>query len=250
MRGFLAATGLLTIVPVPTAHHARAESPGASAAWFPVVGALMGLGLAGIDRALSLMFPAILSALLTVTAWKLTTGGLHLDGLADSLDGLMGRDPQQRLSIMRDSRIGTFGAVGLILVLLLAVASLAELSPTWRWRVLVAAPAVGRAAPPLLATLFGPALGGGQGAIFVRNVRPAGASLAVLWAGSVALGVLGGLGLLVLGVGALVAVGAGLFLSRRLGGVTGDVLGAAVELTELSVLLALVASTHLGAREP
>src|SRR5207244_725765 len=101
---------------------------GRAAGWFPVVGVLLGLGLAGGDRVLSWLFPPILAALLTLTAWKLVTGGLHLDGLADSLDGLMGRDREQRLRIMRDSRIGVFGAVGLILTLLLELTALAGLT--------------------------------------------------------------------------------------------------------------------------
>src|SRR5207244_542235 len=131
-----------------------ADSLGRSAGWFPVVGVVLGAALAAGDRGLSWLFPPILAALLTLTAWKLLTGGLHLDGLADCLDGLMGRDREHRLSIMRDSRIGVFGAVGLILILLLELTALAGLPAGLRWRGLVAAPAVGPAAPPLPARAF------------------------------------------------------------------------------------------------
>ena len=126
VSGLLAAARYLTIVPFPGPGHAPAETLGRTAAWFPVVGAGLGLVLAGAERLGSSAFPPLLAALLTVTLWKLLTGGLHLDGLADCLDGLSGRDPAHRLAIMRDSRIGSFGAVGLILLLLLEVATLAE----------------------------------------------------------------------------------------------------------------------------
>ena len=93
------------------------------------------------------LFPPLLVGLLTIAAWKLATGGLHLDGLADCLDGLAGRDPEHRLAIMRDSRIGAFAAIGLVLALLLDVAALAEMAEDRRWRMLVVAPTVGRATP-------------------------------------------------------------------------------------------------------
>jgi adenosylcobinamide-GDP ribazoletransferase len=86
-----------------------------------------------------------------VTAWKLLTGGLHLDGLADCLDGLVGRDREHRLAIMRDSRIGTFGAVGLILFLMLEIVAVGELPPALRWRALIVVPTLARAVPPVLA---------------------------------------------------------------------------------------------------
>ena len=96
-----------------------------------------GVTLAAVDSLTARLFPGLLGALLTVTAWKLLTGGLHLDGLADCLDGLVGRDREHRLAIMRDSRIGTFGAVGLILFLMLEIVTVAELGPAVRWRALI-----------------------------------------------------------------------------------------------------------------
>src|SRR5688572_17863014 len=112
--------------------------------------------LVALEWLASRMFPPLLAALLTVTLWKLLTGGLHLDGLADCLDGLGGRDAADRLRIMRDSRIGAFGAIGLILFLLLEVAAVAELSPEVRWRALIVAPALARSTPPLVAWIFPP----------------------------------------------------------------------------------------------
>src|SRR5438045_9174293 len=98
----------LTIVPIPGGAPSR-EGPGASAAWFPVVGLAIGALLVLVDRVTTALFAPLLAALLVVTAWKLVTGGLHLDGIADCLDGLVGRDPAHRLAIRRGRRIGAVG---------------------------------------------------------------------------------------------------------------------------------------------
>ncbi|MBI1847242.1 MAG: adenosylcobinamide-GDP ribazoletransferase [Candidatus Rokubacteria bacterium] len=249
MKGLVAATRYLTIVPVPGAWSREAPALGEAAVWFPVVGLLLGGALALVDQVAIRLFPPLLAALLTVTAWKLLSGGLHLDGLADCLDGLPGRDSEHRLRIMRDSRIGTFGAVGLILVLLLELAALTELVAAMRWRVLLVAPAVGRAMPALLGRLFRPARPDGAGARFAAGLRrrawiaPA-LALAVAAAALAAAGVAAFLA----AVGLSIVVGA--FFARRLGGVTGDVMGAVVELSELAVLLVIAARAHGMAAPP
>jgi adenosylcobinamide-GDP ribazoletransferase len=153
----------------------------------------------------------------------------------------MGADPERRLAIMRDSRIGTFGAVGLILVLVLEIAAVAELPPTFRWRLLLVAPVVGRAVPPTLARLFGAARRDGQGAAFVATVGAAGSVTALIVAAALATLLLGAVGAVAATLGASVALGGTWLVARRLGGVTGDVLGAAVETTELVVILTVLA---------
>src|SRR5512145_3505414 len=178
MSGPVLALRYLTILPVPGGAD-TGRAVGRAAAWFPAVGLALGLLLAGVDRAISWLFPPILSAVLTVTAWKVLTGGLHLDGLADCLDGLAGRDREHRLAIMRDSHIGTFGSAGLVLFLVLEVAAVADLPPPARWRVLRVAALISRAAPPVLARLFAAARSDGQGAAFMTGVGAVGAALAV-----------------------------------------------------------------------
>jgi adenosylcobinamide-GDP ribazoletransferase len=246
VSGLLVAARYLTIIPLPGAAGQAPDALGRAAPWFPVVGLGLGVGLAAVDRVVSFLFPPILTALLTITAWKLVTGGLHLDGLADCLDGLMGRDRAQRLAIMRDSRIGVFGALGLIFALLIELIALAELPSDARWRALVMAPAVGRAVPPLLARAFPPATEGGQGAAFARDLRGREAVIAGLVALGASALVLRLPGVVASLVAGLVALGTAAFATRRLGGVTGDVLGAAVEIAELAILLTLVAWTRLG----
>jgi adenosylcobinamide-GDP ribazoletransferase len=247
MGSLILAVRFLTVVPMP-----GREAPGPSALaraawWFPVVGLLLGLGLAGALLILGALFPPLVSVVLLVTIWKAVTGGIHLDGLADSLDGLAGSDPVRRLAIMRDSRIGVFGAVGLILCLLLAVTALADLPTSVRARLVVLAPVVGRVAPLLVGAWLRPATPGqGLGAAFVAGLSR--------WAGplwglaGLALGaaMLGPWGAVIAGVAWIVMMlGAG-FAARRLGGLTGDVLGAIVELAELGVLLAGAAVVRRG----
>ena len=243
MSGLVAALRYLTIVQVG-AGRPHETPPGRAAPWFPVVGAGLGLILVTTERVTSLLFPSLLVALLTVTVWKLLTGGLHLDGLADCLDGLMGSDPEHRLRIMRDSRIGAFGAIGLILFLLLEIAALSELAASARWRVLLVAPVIARAMPPLLGRLFPPARREGQGAAFLAGLSPRAAPVALGLALVIATLTLGVVGPIALAAAALVAVGLGRFFSGRLGGITGDVLGAAVETAELTTLLMVSAWTH------
>ena len=234
----------LTIVPVPGGAHAPLEALGRSAAWFPVVGMGLGLLLVVTDRLTSWLFSPLLAALLTVTAWKLVTGGVHLDGLADCLDGLVGRDPEHRLAIMRDSRIGAFGAVGLILFLMLEIVALAELVPPARGSALFAAPVMSRATPAVLAALFRAARPDGHGAAFQAGVRPAAIAIGLVIAVAASIFALGGLGVAAGAVGLVAAVGLAFFLAGRLDGVTGDVLGAAVEISELAVLLTVSAWTY------
>lgn len=244
MSALLVAARYLTIVPIPGQVHAPLEALGRSAAWFPVVGIGLGLLLVLVDRVTGWLFSPLLGALLTVTVWKLVTGGVHLDGLADCLDGLVGRDAEHRLAIMRDSRIGAFGAVGLILFLMLEIVALADLVPPVRGSALFAAPVIARATPAVLAALFRPARADGHGAAFHAGVRPSAIAIGLLAAMAAAIFALGGLGVAALAAGLVAAVATAAFVAGRLGGVTGDVLGAAIELSEVAVLLTVSAWTY------
>lgn len=243
MNGVVQAARYLTIVPVGGGDFGAPT--GRAVVWFPAIGLLIGAILVVVDRVTAWAFPMLLAALLTVTAWKLLTGGLHLDGLADCLDALGGHDAAHRLTIMRDSRIGAFGAIGLILFLLMELAALAELAPAPRWRALLVAPVVARAMPALLARRFPSARSDGHGARFQADVRRRSVAVAFVGAFVLAVAVLGAAGIVAVAAAVLVGVAVGRFMSARLGGVTGDVFGAAVELAELAVLLSVSAWTHV-----
>jgi adenosylcobinamide-GDP ribazoletransferase len=241
MSGLVLALAHLTILPIPGGAAGTPERLGRAAAWFPLVGLILGGLLVAVDRVAGTVFPALVSAAITVAAWKVLTGGLHLDGLADSVDGLAGRDREDRLAIMRDSRIGTFGALSLTLTLGLEVVALAAVPPPVRWQVLVIAPVIARAAPPVLARLLAAARPVGHGAAFAAGVRARSAVTGLSVAVLIAVVVLGAAGIAVSVLALGLALVAAALLSRRLGGFTGDVLGAAVEVAELATILTVLA---------
>lgn len=242
MTSLALALRYLTIVPVPAGPHVEPTALGRVVAWFPVVGLALGVVVAAGEWLAGALFPPLLDALLAVTLWKLLTGGLHLDGLADCLDGVVGHDAADRLRIMTDSRIGAFGAVGLILFLLLEVAAVSELTAA-RGRTLAAAPALARAMPPLVAWIFPTATPVGQGAMFRAGLTRARVTVAVALGSVITLAALGLAGLAVIALAAAASLGVGWLAMRKLGGITGDVLGAVIEIAELIVLLTVVAWT-------
>ena len=249
LQGLVTAVRFLTIVPVPGRAAREIGALGRSAGWFPLVGLGIGALLAAADRLLAFIFPSLLSALLVLAIWKLLTGGLHLDGLADCLDGLAGSGPKESLAIMRDSRIGVFGALGLILLLLIEWVALSELPASARWRALLLAPVVGRFTPALLAKLSTAATPDhGHGAAFMKAVTAWALVLGGALTGAIAALVLWPWGLAIAAAGLVVAWGGARLVSAKVGGLTGDGLGAGVELAELATLLAMAATTRLRLR--
>jgi adenosylcobinamide-GDP ribazoletransferase len=237
----------LTLVPIPGREPEGPFALGRAAWWFRVVGLMLGGALAVAARATDALFPPLVAAALLVAAWKVATGGIHLDGLADSLDGLAGRDAARRLAIMRDARVGVFGATGLSLLVLLAVTALAALSAPLRLRVLVLAPVIGRVAPLLVGAWLAPATPGqGLGAAFAAGLSRWAGPVHVAAGCALAAWLLGIWGMAVAATAWGVALLAAVFVARRLGGVTGDVLGAVVEVAELGALLGAAAAAHRG----
>jgi adenosylcobinamide-GDP ribazoletransferase len=205
-----------------------------------LVGACAGLVAFGADQVLT----PFLAAGIAVVFEALVTGGIHLDALADCADGLGGHTRERALEIMRDGSIGAFGATALALDLLLKTGAVAELLDGWSTLpTLAAAFALGRAAPLALAWALPYARPeGGSGSVLADQAG------AATLAGGLALGValaagLVGLRSVALVAGAVVPVLAvGWMAARRLGGVTGDVLGAALELATTGALLAAAAT--------
>lgn len=239
----------LTAVPLPLAVPAQSHHLGRALALFPLVGAALGLALAGLDRMLRLALPISVATVLLLLAITLLTGGLHLDGLMDTCDGLFGgRTAERRLEIMRDSRVGSFGVLGGALQLLLKYVTLVALPAEMRGPSLVGALLAARWAMAGAIWGFPYARPRGLGASFKAGVSlpgVAGATILALAGMWLALGWLG-LALLVLAAG--VTLAAGLFITRRLGGLTGDGYGAIGEIVESALLIALVALLGKGPR--
>lgn len=232
MRSLRLALGFLTTLPVRPPKQLAPGDLGRAAAWYPLIGLAMGGILWAISPLLLAGFPPVLAAALLLALWVLMSGGLHLDGWADCCDGLfVSADRERRLAILHDTQLGAFAAVGLVLLLLLKWAALASLESGLG---LLLAPALGRGLLPLLARLK-PARTEGLGAGLHRELRWPSHLTLLLLAPVVYLA--GMSGLVALAAGLVTAFGWAWLAQRRLGGHTGDVLGAACELIELVVLL-------------
>lgn len=232
----LAAFSFLTRLPVP-ATPARAEDLGRSVAFYPLVGLALGLGAGGLCAVLAGTVSPFLAATLAVGLLAALTGGLHLDGLADLFDGLGGGrgDRARILAIMRDGRIGAHGATALILVLIAKVAAVAELAARGNLVPLVLFPCLARWAVTPLVAFLPYARSEGIGRAFVGHTGTREVAIASATA-ALAVGLSGG-ALVVPALGAGLLTGAfGVTIARKLGGLTGDVYGAAIELAEVTCL--------------
>jgi adenosylcobinamide-GDP ribazoletransferase len=234
------AFGTLTAVRVPPPHRVDRDVAGAAMTSAPLAGLLLGGAAAAVVAALrALEAPALLVGAAAVAVLAVLTRGMHLDGLADTADGLgSARPPAEALAVMKRSDIGPFGVVSLVLVVLVDASAAGDLPPGG----VAAAVVSGRLVLPLACRRGVPsARPGGLGdtvAGSVPAVRAGAAALVGLalcallawgWRGAVA--------------GAVATAAAEAFRRhcvRRLGGVTGDVLGALVELAQLAALVALV----------
>lgn len=202
----------------------------------------------GVDRACQGFYPTPVLGVIETMALALVTRGLHLDGLADTFDAMgSGRPAEDALRIMKDSHIGALGAVSLILVLFLKASALSEVSHRGLWQVFVLAPCLSRWGLNVLAASSSYARpAGGLGKPFVgrktwRTLPVSGATalaaawfLAGIWGIEVFLGVV------------FWSLATAFYFRRRFGGVTGDVLGAHLELTETLLVLAGAASLKGG----
>ena len=234
MRGLLAAVGFLTAIPVP---RAAAGAPAREALpWYPIVGLLLCALLLGASRILEPFLPPLVVGVLLTAIWAALTGLLHLDGVADSCDGLLATGSRERrLEILRDPRAGAYAVAGVALAVLLKAACLAEPSARTATSLLLAT-SLSRWLALALAAGIPPARSEGMGRELSLGIgRPA---LALAAAVPIIIVVAGGARSAIAALfAAASALAIGLLARRRLGGVTGDVLGLAIEAAEVAVLV-------------
>lgn len=235
--GFFIALQFLTWLPSPLRRAVSTVELGRAQAYFPLVGALLGVILALLDALLRTILPPTLASGLLVAALIALTGGLHLDGLIDSCDGLFTqRTPAERLAIMRDSRAGSFGVIGAAAVLLLKYAGLTALDGPMRPAALVLTPVLARWAMVYALALFPYARASGKGTAFHGHGRRP-LLVATLSAAILAIALWPERGLFLLAAVAIATWLAGRFIVARLGGLTGDSYGALNEMAEVLVLI-------------
>ncbi|MDT8329002.1 MAG: adenosylcobinamide-GDP ribazoletransferase [Roseovarius sp.] len=235
------ALSLLSRLPVPV----RAYERSAEAAWaYPLVGVVLG-ALAALGGLLTgwVGLPAPLAALIALSLMIVLSGAMHEDGLADTADGLWGGwDRQKRLEIMKDSHIGSYGVLALIL----------SLGARWcaLWLLFQSGAALATSALIVAATLSRGVMPGLMAALphardtglsrRVGRVAPVSAALAGLLAATVAVVMLGGAGVTAALWAGLAALGVGAIARAKIGGQTGDILGASQQIAEIAVLFSLL----------
>jgi adenosylcobinamide-GDP ribazoletransferase len=236
----VSAAFLLTTLPLP---EQRRVSPSGGRQFFPLIGLALGAAAWTAFWGGSRVIGATMGAFLAVTVLVVLTGGLHLDGLGDCADGLFGGwTVERRLEIMRDSRVGSFGAVAIVLVLVGDVVALGTLSTHRALAALVGSAGLARlgmlalvvtlpyARPQGLGTLVE---GGRKRLDFLVGAVTAAAPIALDWRH----------GLLAVGLVVLTTIGVGALALRRIGGVTGDIYGGVLELSQLAAFSAYAVRT-------
>jgi adenosylcobinamide-GDP ribazoletransferase len=247
------AAQFLTRLPLPGPRAWSDELLARSARYFPLVGLLVGGLVAAVFLAARQVWPTgVLPALLAVAAGALVTGGFHEDGLADTADGLGGgQTPEQRLTIMKDSRLGTYGALALGLVLAARIGALGELASGWAaLGAVIAAHGLGRAAAVAVMCVMPYAADPAASKLkpVARDVRAHEVAIAVAFGAAPLVLLPGPTALLAASLGAIAALWPALAARRLVGGYTGDVLGAVEQAFETAFLLGVAAAAGLGMR--
>ncbi|MFC2140406.1 adenosylcobinamide-GDP ribazoletransferase [Candidatus Auribacterota bacterium] len=236
MTKFLLALQFLTIIPVKIKKEVSDKEIGQSTLFFPLIGLLIGFIL-GLTSLLVIIFPGIILASLIIIVEIILTGGLHLDGFMDTCDGFYGHRPREkRLEIMKDSRVGAMGVIGVILLLLLKLSLLSHLSPMILGKVLLLMTLYGRFIQVLCCTIFEYAKKDGKGSIFVRYTsfkQLLGATLFTF----PCFFIFQLKGIFLFFIPLLVILIFSQICIKKITGMTGDTIGAANEIAEVSLLL-------------
>ena len=246
--GFWAAIQFLTIFPTPRHHEADAKISGQSLLYFPLVGLILGAILYGIYYGLSFILPALVVNALLVIALVILTGAHHLDGWVDTCDGVTaGKSKEERLAIMSDTKVGVFGIVGAILLLLLKYVSLSS-APALPALLLM--PTLSRWAMVSAIFVFPYAKSSGMGLAFKQGANWQRFTIATAIAMIIAIGTLKLWGLTLIAAILwgpatmaalwLIILGIASYFRSRLGGLTGDNYGAINEIAEVLVLLIII----------
>ena len=248
IKSFFAALAFLTIAPVPGCLRGSEDDISRSLPWFVVVGTMIGAGVAGLDKVLCHLLPVLPASALTVLLLIAVSGGLHMDGLADTADGFFSARPKARvLEIMRDSRIGAMGVIAIMAVMIVKFALLASMDGSTRFTAVFLMPVAGRFAPVFTTVTMKYVHGdAGLGTAFKKNASLFSLSISLLLLFSVCFGVARYYGLIVAVSTILFAAIFSFYCDRKIGGWTGDTLGASVEIAEMIPPIVFLLMAHAG----
>lgn len=240
MKSFLLSLQFLTIIPVRI-KHIDEKTISRSVAFFPLVGLLLGLILTGADRFLSFLgIEQLFINIILVVLLVILTGGIHLDGLADTADALLSRrNKEEMLKIMRDSRIGAMGVLSLVSIVLLKIAFLSSISISLKPASLLLMCILARWALVQTLFLFPYARQEGKAKAFIDAANRKVFILSALIALLCVIGIWRLYGALLLIIIAAITVIMGKFITSKIGGITGDTLGATNEIVEVLTLISI-----------
>ncbi|NLI12680.1 MAG: adenosylcobinamide-GDP ribazoletransferase [Peptococcaceae bacterium] len=226
----------LTRLPLPAVKFNEVYC-GRATAFFPAAGLILGLILAALVWAAGWLVPAPVEASLLVVGMVVLTGGIHLDGFMDSIDGLFsGRPRERKLEIMRDSRVGAFGVIGVVCLLLLKYSLFLGMPHQFLWKVLLVVPAVSRWCMCCAVIAFPYVRREGLGRIYKLHSGMKQLLMATVITAAVAGFALGLYGIWLTALGGVVTYLAGCRITKELGGLTGDIYGFINELLEVILL--------------
>lgn len=241
---FLAALQFLTSIPIPGKRELSPEQLGRATAYFPVVGLIIGLVLACLNWLLGLILPPAAVNALLIVALVILTGALHLDGLADTCDGIAGhKTVEERWKVMRDSRTGAFGVVGIVLLLLVKYVTLNNIPPVFMTAVLIFMPVVSRWAMVYAIYVYRYARPSGLGTAFKQATRWPQFTAATVITFAVAFALFPWFslaGLLIIAGILIITTALAFYFKYKFAGLTGDTYGAIDEVAEVMTLLVAI----------
>ena len=253
LQEFITALQFLTRIRLVREPACDEVSFGRSVRFFPMVGLVAGAILLLVAQLTGGWLPGTVRSTLLLTLCIFITGGLHCDGLMDTADGLFsGRSRERMLEIMKDSRVGSFGVIAIILLLLWKWSLIQDMPDSLLGTALISMMTLSRLAMVLAILNFPYARAEGMGKAFSLHAGPGALGVALLTVAALLGGIYAVMGLFIFLVAAGAAVSAtafafwfGNWATRKLGGLTGDLYGAVTELTELLVLLVFILSTYV-----
>ncbi|MGM0446341.1 MAG: adenosylcobinamide-GDP ribazoletransferase [Bacillota bacterium] len=238
MNSFLIALQFITTLPVKGKLDYSEKNIASSMLYYPLVGTIIGIILVVINLILSKILPDLVVNILLIITWITLTGGIHLDGLSDSFDGLFGgKDKQRILDIMHDSTVGVYGVLALVLIILLKLTLLIELPLQVKNMILITVPTISRFSMILAVYLFPYARKEGFGKAYNLYLTKKHVLAASLWTLFLAAVLLFWQGLVLMIVAFFSVLIIGKYITNRIDGLTGDNYGAINEIIEVVILL-------------
>ena len=236
MKQFLIALQFLTILPIKIKSGVKRKDFGVALIYFPIAGALIGLLLVLILLVFGFL-PHLVTAVLVLIGSIVITGGLHLDGYADTCDGFYGSKPKEKiLEIMQDSRVGVMGVIGIVGLLLLKFTLIVSIPQNILWRVLIMMVVFARWSQVLACYTSNYARKEGKAKYFVECARKRELLIGGLFTAASFLLLLKFKGVILLTLSLFPVFLFINYVKRKIGGMTGDTIGATSEVAEIAVL--------------